>query len=59
MLQDWSLIYYGFTLGMSHPAVCSRRDLDETTLIANAFFDLETRTSGQCNVQATGQEKII
>ena len=59
MVQDWSQIYYGFTLGMSHPAVCSRRNLDETTLTANEFFDLETRTSGQCNLQATGQEKII
>ena len=57
MVQGWPQIYYGFTLGMSHPAVCSRRNLDETTLIANAFFDLETRTSK--NVQATGQEKII
>ena len=44
---------------MSHTAGCSGRNLDETTLIANEFFDLETRTSGQCNVQATGQEKII
>ena len=57
MVQDWSQIYYGFTLGMSHSAVYNRRNLDETILIANDFFDLETRTSGQCNVQATGQEE--
>ena len=59
MVQDWSPIYYGFIPGMSHTAVCGRRNLDERTLIANAFFDLETLTSGQCNVQATGQENII
>ena len=56
MVQDWSQIYYGFTLGMSHPAVRSRRNLDETTLIANVFFDIETLTSGQCDVQATGHK---
>ena len=40
MVQHWSQIHYGFTLGMSHPAVSRRRDLDETALIANALFDL-------------------